>query len=237
MIGLSCSPASRKRAPSDSEYFVPSLNTWPTSIACRIFTVLLHRGQGSPSTAFRRSANRSTWKSRDAFTPVTCVSATGFNVAADKFLASLTDEQKKKASFDFDDKHRLDWFFTPQQNNETKKYTRKGLPFEDLKEEQKKLALELLRTGTSTSGYNQATTIMSLENILKETEPPKKNGMIRNSQWYFVSIFGTPSKTGKWGWRFEGHHLSVNFTIDRGQIASVFSVLFKLQHRAHGASQ
>ncbi len=145
---------------------------------------------------------------------------------AEKFLASLSDEQKKKASFDFDDKHRQTWFFTPQQNNSTKTYTRLGLPFEDLKPEQRKLALELLRSGTSNSGYNQATTIMSLENILKEIEPAKKNGMIRNSEWYFVSIFGTPSKTGKWGWRFEGHHLSVNFTIDRGQIASVTPFLF-----------
>jgi hypothetical protein len=146
--------------------------------------------------------------------------------AAEKFLASLTDEQKKKASFDFNDPHRLGWFFTPQQNNETRKYTRKGLPFEDLTQEQKKLALELLRSGTSNSGYNQAVTIMSLENVLKEAEPPKKNSMVRNPDWYFVSIFGTPSKTGKWGWRVEGHHLSVNFTIDRGQIASVTPYLF-----------
>jgi hypothetical protein len=146
--------------------------------------------------------------------------------AAEKFLASLGDDQKKKAVFDFDDKHRTGWFFTPQQNNETRKYTRKGLPFEDMKEEQKKLALDLLRSGTSSTGFNQATTIMSLENILKEAEPPKKGAMIRNPEWYFVSVFGTPSKTGKWGWRFEGHHLSVNFTMDRGQIASVTPYLF-----------
>ncbi|MCE9531799.1 MAG: DUF3500 domain-containing protein [Planctomycetes bacterium] len=146
--------------------------------------------------------------------------------AAEKFLASLTEEQKKKAIFDFDDKHRVAWFFTPQQNNETKKYTRKGIPFEDLNEQQKKLALDLLRSGTSKSGFNQATTIMSLESILKAVEPPKKNAMIRNPEWYFVSVFGKPSKTGKWGWRFEGHHLSVNFTMDRGQVASVTPFLF-----------
>jgi hypothetical protein len=146
--------------------------------------------------------------------------------AADKFLASLSDEQKKKAIFDFDDKHRTEWFFTPQQDNKTLTATRKGLRFEELSDEQRKLALDLLRTGTSRTGYNQATTIMSLESILKETEPKRAGGMIRNPDWYFISIFGKPSKTGKWGWRFEGHHLSVNFTIDRGQIASVTPFFF-----------
>jgi hypothetical protein len=146
--------------------------------------------------------------------------------AADKFLAALSDEQRQKAVFAFDDKHRTAWFFTPQQDNATKKATRKGLPLEDLNADQKKLALELLRTGTSKTGYNQATTIMSLESILKETEPKRPNGMIRNPEWYFVSIFGKPSKTGQWGWRCEGHHLSVNFTIDRGEVSSVTPFFF-----------
>jgi len=146
--------------------------------------------------------------------------------AADKFIASLSDEQKKKLFFDFDDKHRLGWFFTPQQDSKAMTYTRKGLRFEELNDEQRKLALELLKTGTSKSGYNQAVTIMSLESILKESEPKKSGGMIRNPEWYFVSIFGKPSKTGKWGWRFEGHHLSVNFTLDRGQLSSETPFMF-----------
>jgi Protein of unknown function (DUF3500) len=150
--------------------------------------------------------------------------ATQMAGAADKFLASLTDEQRKKAMFDFDDVHRVEWFFTPQQDNKTKTATRKGLRFEELSQDQKKLALELLKTGTSKTGYNQATTIMSLESILKDTE--KKGQMIRNPDWYFISVFGKPSNTGKWGWRFEGHHLSVNFTIDKGQIASVTPYMF-----------
>ena len=42
--------------------------------------------------------------------------------------------------------------------------------------------------------------------------------MVRNTDWYFVSVFGEPSNTGKWGWRFEGHHLSVNYTLDKGEV-------------------
>lgn len=137
--------------------------------------------------------------------------------AADQFLESLTADQRKTASFDFDDPHRTAWFFTPQQDKEHHS-TRKGLRFEELNEEQKKKALALLQTGTSTKGYEEATTIMSLENILHDLE--KKGTMVRNPGWYFVSVFGKPSKTGKWGWRIEGHHLSVSFTLDRGQIES-----------------
>lgn len=144
--------------------------------------------------------------------------------AADKFLASLSDEQKKKVAFDFEDEHRVNWFFTPQQDNKAKTATRKGLSFEALSADQKKLALELLRSGCSKTGYNQAVTIMSLEGVLKDLE--KGGAMIRNENWYFVSIFGKPSKTGKWGWRFEGHHMSVNFTIDRGQVTSVTPFFF-----------
>ncbi len=143
--------------------------------------------------------------------------------AAGQFLSSLSDEQRKKAEFDFDDPHRTGWFFTPQQNKEHMA-TRKGLRLEELTADQKKKALALLKTGTSSHGYGQATTIMSLEQVLHDIE--KKGTMVRNPNWYFVSVFGKPSKTGKWGWRIEGHHLSVNFTLDRGQVESPTPFLF-----------
>lgn len=137
--------------------------------------------------------------------------------AADQFLKSLSPEQQKQASFAFDDPHRTAWFFTPQQDRD-RNPTRKGIRFEELNEEQRKKALALLRAGTSAHGYDQATTIMTLEGILRALE--KKGAMVRNPDWYFISIFGEPSKTGKWGWRIEGHHLSVSFTLDRGQVES-----------------
>jgi len=143
--------------------------------------------------------------------------------AADQFLASLPDDLRKKASFEFDDPQRTRWFFTPQQDAE-RNPTRKGVRFEELNEEQKKKALALLKAGTSAKGYEQATTIMSLESILKEVE--KKGAMVRNSDWYFISVFGKPSKTGKWGWRIEGHHLSVSFTLDRGEVESPTPYMF-----------
>ena len=63
-------------------------------------------------------------------------------------------------------------------------------------------------------GYTTATTIISLENVLKAIEPPRTgpNAIVRDPELYYVSIYGTPGKS-PWGWKFEGHHISVNFTL------------------------
>ena len=144
--------------------------------------------------------------------------------SASTFLAALSPELKKKAVFDFKDPHRAAWFFTPQQDRE-KKFTRKGARLEEMTAEQKKAAMELLKSGLSAKGYEQATTIIGLENLLLELEGPK-SAMTRNPSWYFVSVFGEPSSTGKWGWRFEGHHLSVNYTLDKGEVVAGAPILF-----------
>jgi len=136
--------------------------------------------------------------------------------AATKLLGALDAAQAKRAAFDFDDKERFRWFFTPQQK--AKKSTRLGLPLEDMTADQKKLAQALLVAGTSEVGYKDATTIMSLESILADFE--KGKGPVRNPQWYFFTLFGQPTKTGRWGWRVEGHHLSLNFTVDAGKVVS-----------------
>jgi hypothetical protein len=144
--------------------------------------------------------------------------------AAEKFLATLNDEQKAKATFAFDDKERINWNFVPLQDKD-KKPTRKGLRLEQMTAEQKTAARELVRTGTSQTGYTQAITIMSLESILNDLEKPRGTN-VRSPDWYFFTVFGTPSKTGKWGWRVEGHHLSLNFTIDRGKVLAATPAFF-----------
>jgi hypothetical protein len=130
--------------------------------------------------------------------------------ACEKFLGSLDSAQRSKATFAFDDPERINWQFVPRQDNQ-KRSIRKGLPLADMTDEQKDAARELVKAGTGSEGYLAATTIMSLENILAELE--KGGAMVRNPDWYFFTIFGTPSKTGKWGWRVEGHHLSLNFVV------------------------
>ncbi|MCZ2343660.1 MAG: DUF3500 domain-containing protein [Bacteroidales bacterium] len=143
--------------------------------------------------------------------------------AANAMLNSLTPELKQKASFAYDDPHRTAWFFTPQQDA-MRQPTRKGVRMEELSAEQRTAVLALLKAGLSASGYDQATTIMSLESVLNTLEKNGRN--VRNPNWYFVSIFGTPSTTGQWGWRFEGHHMSINFTLDKGQVVTATPTLF-----------
>jgi hypothetical protein len=142
--------------------------------------------------------------------------------AAETFVGSLTAEQQAKALFEFDDKERFNWHFVPLEKD--KKSTRKGLPLADMKPEQRQAALDLLKSGTSPEGGKKATTIMSLESILRELE--KGKGPVRNPAWYFFTIFGKPTKNGRWGWRVEGHHLALNFVVDNGKVVGATPALF-----------
>jgi hypothetical protein len=124
--------------------------------------------------------------------------------AAKNFLAALNEEQRGKASFGFEADERENWHFIPKE--------RKGVTLKELEPAQKTLAFGLLSSALSHQGYLKATTIMTLERILQDIEGPKRT-FPRDPELYHVSIFGTPDPKGTWGWRFEGHHLSVNLTI------------------------
>ena len=145
--------------------------------------------------------------------------------AANAFLGTLPADLRAKAAFKFDDAHRTEWYFTPQQDNAKRTSTRKGVRLDALNDDQKTAVTNLLKAGLSTKGFDQATTIMSLEGVLLELEGPK-GAMVRNPNWYFVSIFGEPSNTGPWAWRFEGHHMSINVTLDGGEIVSATPMMF-----------
>jgi hypothetical protein len=95
---------------------------------------------------------------------------------------------------------------------------RKGVALREMNTAQKHLAEALLSAGLSQQGVIKAHTIMSLEQVLRELE--KGKGPERDPEKYYVSIFGEPSEQGTWGYRFEGHHISLNFTVVNGKIAS-----------------
>jgi hypothetical protein len=128
--------------------------------------------------------------------------------AAGKFLAALKPDQAAKASFQWQDDERQNWHYIPK--------ARKGLPIKEMTPDQRKLAMALLRSGLSDHGYGKASKIMALETILKELEGPGSR-MVRDPELYYLSIFGKPDSKGTWSWRVEGHHLSVNFTLVKGQ--------------------
>ena len=131
------------------------------------------------------------------------------------FLAALTPEQKAKATFEFGSEERENWHFIPRE--------RTGLPMKEMTPQQRLLAHALLNTGLSFRGSAKAVTIMSLEEVLYQIEgaDESKRAAVREKrdpEKYYVSIFGTPNVKGSWGWRVEGHHLALNFTLKDGQL-------------------
>lgn len=129
--------------------------------------------------------------------------------AANAWLASLDAAQRQKASFEFPDAERLNWAFIPKARN--------GLALKEMTASQRPLAVALLNSGLSHRGFLQASTIISLEEVLRKLE---KGNPGRDPELYYVSIFGSPGTTNAWGWRVEGHHLSLNFTVAHGHVAA-----------------
>ncbi len=133
--------------------------------------------------------------------------ATEMVAAATTFLGALSADQKKAATYPLTDKERENWNFVPIARN--------GLSFKNTSTSVQALGFALLRTGLSHTGVAKAQAIMQLELILKEQE--KDVAGRRDPTNYFVTIFGEPSANKSWGWRFEGHHMSFNFTVVDGK--------------------
>jgi hypothetical protein len=147
-------------------------------------------------------------------------SATGMILASQEFLNALTEDQRAQATFAYDSEERLNWHFIPRERN--------GIALRELEGEALKKAQVLISSGLSELGYTQALNVMSLEEVLylleggdreyrRERRDPKK---------YYLSVFGTPAETGLWGWRVEGHHLSLNYSIQDGQVVATTPEFF-----------
>jgi len=121
--------------------------------------------------------------------------------AATAFLDSLPPPLRAKAALPFDDKARQDWHYIPRDHA--------GIEFTQLSDAQKLAARQLIRSALSSQGMNKVEEIMLLDSVLLELE--KGSGPRRDPLAYSIAIFGTPG-TDPWGWKLEGHHLSLNFT-------------------------
>lgn len=147
--------------------------------------------------------------------------------AANKFLASLTPEERQQAALPLQGDEPTRWHFIPNEM-----FPRKGLQIKAMTEPQRKLAHDLLKTGLSQRGYATATAIMALEDVLREIESasgdPNAGGrrFARNPLEYYVTVFGTPSPKGAWGWRLEGHHVSLHFMVNDGTVVASSPTFF-----------
>src|ERR1044072_3278699 len=141
--------------------------------------------------------------------------------AAERFLNLLSGDLQRKARFPFTGDERFNEDSIPTASSSLPAAVRQtahegtGLTIQEMNGEQRLAAHTLLRSVLSTQGHLKATSIMYLEEVLREIETTLENAPFlsaRKPELYFFAIFGTPKKDEPWGWRVEGHHLSLHFS-------------------------
>jgi hypothetical protein len=136
--------------------------------------------------------------------------------AATAFLSTLTNDARKRVVFVFNDKERLNWHYVPRR--------REGLAFKDMPAPARAAAHELMKASLSAAGYGKAVNVIRLEGVLRQLET--FGGLMRDPENYLVTVFGAPGPGAPWGWRLEGHHLSLNFTLVPGKPIAVTPAFF-----------
>ena len=185
--------------------------------------------------------------------------------AANEFVSSLTADQRTKAVYPISSEEWTRWNFIPASM-----FPRNGISFKELNQTQRQRAHDLMKASLSQTGYLTASSVMQLENVLREIEGPSASAgapppatqtapptppaapaadpapgergaargggqrggrggrggggdgggapVIRDPELYYLTVFGDPSANGAWGWRLEGHHVSLRFAIDNGKL-------------------
>ena len=142
--------------------------------------------------------------------------------AAARWLASLDDAQRWRALFPAPSPadagqapaERTTWFYTPTDHG--------GLPLGEQRPAQQGLAMRVVATGLSLAGYTTVALVIGLENVLDRDERwtrdwGRERG--RDPGLYYLAVFGRPDSDA-WGWRFGGHHVSLNYTVVAGRVTS-----------------
>lgn len=137
---------------------------------------------------------------------------TGMAATASHFLQTLSAKQRNDIQFSFDNKERHNWHYVPR--------SRKGIPLTELNQEQRKAAMALLRTALSDTGFIKTQSIINLEAILRGVEGRSDDDDYRDPGKYYFTIFGNPASDSIWGWRIEGHHISLNFSTENNRLVS-----------------
>jgi hypothetical protein len=128
-----------------------------------------------------------------------------------KFLHSLNNEQREKTQFEFEDASKTKWHYLPGAT-----WERAGIQLYELNESQKKLLFSLLQDFLSESGYSKTKRIIELEEVLVQLGG---SSVVRDPEKYFAAFYGNPERDSLWAWSFEGHHISLNFTVLNDRIS------------------
>ncbi len=130
--------------------------------------------------------------------------------AANKFLASLSDDQRKRVVFDLQSPERRAWTNLPPRPDAG------GIRLGDLKSEQVKAACDLLAAMLSPAGYAKVRNIMLADDQLLIGGRPRPGF---GTEQFSIVVFGKPSETEPWAFQLDGHHLGLNVSITGDQLS------------------
>ncbi len=142
-------------------------------------------------------------------------SVSNIKTSAQTFINSLNSDQKDETIINFDEGNRMEWSYLPG--------SRDGIQFRKLGVTQKQLLYKLLSAGLSEQGYEKAISIMKLESTLDQVEG---SGSYRDPQKYYLAVYGNSELEYPWALSFEGHHLSLNFTLINDSLISAMPAFF-----------
>jgi hypothetical protein len=131
------------------------------------------------------------------------------------WLSTLRDDQRRRASYPFDDAERYVWAFTPGE--------RQGLALRDMTPDQRSAAMQVVDAAMSARGAREVADVMALETILGEIERDqgRSTWQRRDPESYWFALFGerAPDETGEpWMWRVGGHHVALHVTVVEGRV-------------------
>jgi hypothetical protein len=132
---------------------------------------------------------------------------------ANAFINLLDADQKTKTLYPFDSDERYRFAYVPLND-------RKGISMNELNAAQQQAAIALLKTCLSEETVKKIIDITQLDIVLKELEKRPADDHFRDPGKYFLTVFGIPSTTTIWGWRFEGHHVAFHFSADKKQLVA-----------------
>ena len=139
----------------------------------------------------------------------TGVSTEPVRMAAEAFLASLTEDQRARTTFPVDDDEWRKWM-----NQHF--YVRQGVGFDEMHDAQREAAFGLMRASLSADGLKLSRDIMNLNRTLGELNG---DNFAEYNEWlYWITVMGEPSADQPWGWQVDGHHLIINYFVLGDQV-------------------
>ncbi len=182
-----------------------AMRATPRSIVTRILWAAVALGEAASPASARAEVTHSERAKRPSAAR-----------AAEQLVAVTRGAARRKLLQPFSEAARSDWHYVPRE--------RVGLAYREMTPAQRRATEALLRTAVTARGLAKLHAVMQLEIVLRELEG---SGAKRDPENYSIALFGTPAVSGApWGFRLEGHHLSLHFTVRDDRFVSTLPQFF-----------